>query len=88
MEKVRWFVYEIDLNAHPSLLERLKPSESADTAKSALSTVYNESTQAFEGHDLLSGQPFYVLKSWNATFVVAVSRMKVKGEIRTFECWA
>lgn len=88
MEKVRWFVYEIDPAAHPGLLERLKPTEDAQIPKNALSTVYQESTTAYEGHDMLSGQAFYVLKSWNALFLVSVSRMKVKGELRTFECWA
>jgi hypothetical protein len=88
MEKIRWFVYEIDPNAHRGVLERLKPCGEAETAKRALSSVYNEPTEAYEGHDLISGQPFYLLKSWNALFVVSVSRMKVKGELRAFECWA
>lgn len=87
MEKVRWFVYELDPTAHPNMLEKLRPCE-AETAKAALACVYQEPTQAYEGHDLLSGESFYALKSWNALFVVSVSRMKVKGEIRAFECWA
>lgn len=88
MEKIRWFVYEIDQNAHPNLLDRLKPTENSESAKAALSCVYQEQTTAYEGHDLLSGHAFYALKSWNALFIVAVSRIKIKGEIRTFECWA
>lgn len=87
MEKIRWFVYEIDPTAHPDMLERLKPSSTADSAKQALSTFYNENTQAFEGHDPISGTAYYVFKSWDTVFIVSVSRMKVKGEKRTFECW-
>lgn len=87
MEKVRWFVYEIDPTVHPDMFERLKLSSSSDSAKQALSTFYQENTHAYEGHDPISGTPYYVFKSWDTVFLVSVSRMKVKGEKRTFECW-
>jgi hypothetical protein len=87
MEKIRWFVYEIDPSAHPGMFDRVHPSSTADAAKQALSTFYQENTQAFEGHDPISGVPYYVFKSWDTVFIVSVSRMKVKGEKRTFECW-
>lgn len=87
-EKMRWFVYEVELNEHANIVEKLKKSENYDKPQAALNSIYSDETEVYEGYDLASGNPYYVFKSWECLFFVLKSRVKVKGEKRTFECWA
>jgi hypothetical protein len=87
-EKIRWFVYEVELSDHEGIIDRLKKSENFEKPQAALNTIYMEETEVYEGHDVASGKAYYVFKSWECLFFVLTSRVKVKGEKRAFECWA
>jgi len=88
MEKIRWFVYEVDPSSQQGMIEKLKPCLKENAPADAVLSVYSDNTDIYEGHDVMSGTSYYVFKSWDTLFIVSTSRMKVKGEKRIFECWA
>lgn len=87
-DKIRWFVYEVELNEHEGIAEKLKRAENFEKPQAALNSIYTEESEVYEGYDVASGNPYYVFKSWECLFFVFTSRVKVKGEKRAFECWA
>jgi hypothetical protein len=88
IEKIRWFVYEVDPSVQVGILEKLKPCNKENSPAEALSNIYRDNTDVYEGHDVMSGNSYFVFKSWDTMFIVSTSRMKVKGEKRIFESWA